>query len=301
MGCARPPHHLRAVGAMISGGSRTLGDALQFATDTLEKTTIDGYDVEARLLTQWACGVERIDFVKRPNLLISNDKIEILEAVLARRIAGEPVHRIMGFRYFYGLKLNLAPETLEPRPDSEVLIDLALELLGTNLPKTILDLGTGTGALALALLSVFPQATVIATDISAGALDIATKNASSNGLLSRFSGLQSDWFQKITGKFDLIVSNPPYIRSSVIPDLDIEVRNHDPLLALDGGPDGLTPYRIIASEAKNHLKINGLVLVEIGFDQAVDVANLFKSSGFTKVKLQQDFGGRDRILAFGFA
>ncbi len=286
---------------MTSDGSRTLADTLQLAIDTLEKTTIDGYDVEARLLTESACGVARIDFLSCPNILISNDKFEILETYLARRIAGEPVHRIMGFRDFYGLRLNLSPETLEPRPDSEVLVDLALELLVKYPPKTIMDLGTGTGALALALLSLFPQATVIATDISAGALEIASKNAELNGLSARFGGLQSDWLEKVEGKFDLIVSNPPYIRSSVIPDLDIEVRNHDPLLALDGGPDGLTPYRIISSEAKNHLNVNGLMLVEIGFDQADDVTNLFKLNGFIKLKLQQDLGGRDRVLAFAVA
>ena len=283
---------------MISGVSRTLVDALRFATDMLEKTDIDGYDVEARLLTEWACGAERIDFVVQPNLLISNDKFEILEAVLARRIQGEPVHRIMGYRDFYGLRLNLGPETLEPRPDTEVLIDLALELLGKSPPKTMLDLGTGTGALALALLSVFPQATVIATDISGGALEVAMKNAETCGFSERFSVLKSNWFENVGGKFDLIVSNPPYIRSSVIPELDIEVRNHDPILALDGGPDGLAPYRIIAGEAKNHLHKNGLMIVEIGFDQAEDVTNLFKSNGFIKLTLKLDLGGRGRVLAF---
>ncbi len=283
---------------MTSGGSRTLADVLRFANEALEKTDIDGYDVEARLLTEWACGVERIDFVARPNILISNDKFDILEKVLARRIKGEPVHRIMGYRDFYGLRLNLGPETLEPRPDSEVLVDLALELMEKSPPKTILDLGTGTGALALALLSVFPQAAVIATDISAGALDIAAKNSTSNGFASRFSGLESDWFDNVDGKFDLIVSNPPYVRSGVIPALDIEVQNHDPLLALDGGPDGLVPYRIIAAEAKNHLSKNGLVLVEIGFDQADEVTNIFKLNSFIKLSLQRDLGGRDRVLAF---
>lgn len=283
---------------MISGGSRTLADALRFANDTLEKTDIDGYDVEARLLTEWACGVERIDFVGRPNILISNDKFEILEDALARRTAGKPVHRIMGYRDFYGLRLDLGPETLEPRPDSEVLVDFALELLKKSPPKTMLDLGTGTGALALALLSVFPQATVIATDIADGAIEVATRNAKNCRLLERFSVLKSDWFGAIGGKFDLIVSNPPYIRSSVIPDLDIEVRNHDPILALDGGPDGLQPYRIIAENAMAHLNSHGIILVEIGFDQAEDVTNIFKSKGFTLVGLKLDLGGRDRILAF---
>lgn len=283
---------------MISGGSRTLADVLRFATDILEKTDIDGYDVEARLLTEFACGVERIDIVSQPNMLISNDKFEILEDALAQRIAGMPVHRIMGYRDFYGLRLALGPETLEPRPDSEVLVDLALELLEKTPPKTMLDLGTGTGALALALLSIFPQATVIATDIALGALDMATKNAETCGFSERFSALQSDWFEKVIGKFDLIVSNPPYIRSAVIPDLDIEVRNHDPILALDGGPDGLTPYMIITGEAKNHLTNNGLVIVEIGFNQAEDVTNLFKSNGFIKLALKHDLGGRDRVLAF---
>jgi release factor glutamine methyltransferase len=283
---------------MISGGSRTLADVLRFATDTLEKTDIDGYDVEARLLTEWAFGVSRIDFVSQPNILISNDKFELLEMILARRIQGEPVHRIMGYRDFYGLRLHLGPETLEPRPDTEVLIDLALEMLENSPPKTILDLGTGTGALALALLSVFPQATVIATDIASGALEVAKKNAETCGYLGRFSVLKSDWFENVTGKFDLIVSNPPYIRTSLIPDLDIEVKNHDPLLALDGGPDGLQPYRIIAENTKAHLNECGFVLVEIGYDQAVDVTNIFKLHGFLPAALKQDLGGRDRILAF---
>jgi release factor glutamine methyltransferase len=283
---------------MSSGGPRTLADVLRFATDTLEKTDIDGYDVEARLLTEWACGLERIDFVLRPNMLISNDKFELLETVLVQRIAGKPVHRIMGYRNFYGLRLALGPETLEPRPDSEVLVDLALELLENSPPRTMLDLGTGTGALALALLSVFPQATVIATDIASGALEVAKRNAEICRYSARFSALKSDWFENIMGKFDLIVSNPPYIRTSVIPDLDIEVKNHDPLLALDGGPDGLQPYRIIAENAKAHLSDSGLILVEIGYDQADDVTNIFKLHGFLRTSLKQDLGRQDRILAF---
>jgi release factor glutamine methyltransferase len=162
------------------------------------------------------------------------------------------------------------------------------------------DLGTGTGAIALALLSKLPNASALGVDISDQALETAQENAKSNNLSARFATVQSNWLEKISGTFDVIVSNPPYIPTEIIGQLDTEVRDHDPLIALDGGPDGLAPYREIASKAGQYLVKNGIVCVEIGYDQAIEVKQIFGNSGYRFLELRQDLGGRDRALAFTF-
>lgn len=285
-----------------SNASATLGTCFRATLSTLDKAGIDGYDVEARLLCEWAIGRAKIDFMTRPNDPVASEQVAILEQVLEKRLAGMPVHRIMGYREFYGMRLELSSETLEPRPDTETLVDQVIDIIKESgklqAPLRILDLGTGTGAIALALLSKVPNAEAIAVDISRQAIETASKNAEFLGLSSRFKAVQSDWFGNIEGKFDIIVSNPPYIRTQIIAELAVEVREHDPLVALDGGPDGLAPYRIIASKGEAHLSKSGVVCVEIGYDQAVDIKAIFSGNGFELKMLRQDLGGRDRAMAF---
>ena len=169
----------------------------------------------------------------------------------------------------------MSKDTLEPRPDSETLVELALDHVVTSGMQgrslSILDLGTGTGAIGLSLLDAMPKSSAVLTDISTGALDMARANANANGLTERVRFVHSDWFDAVEGRFDLIVSNPPYIASSIVPTLDLEVRAHDPHLALDGGEDGLHPYRILSTLASVYLRPHGLVAVEIGYDQAAPV------------------------------
>lgn len=225
-----------------------------------------------------------------------------IAAVIDRRLAREPVHRILGHRAFSRLDLALSPETLEPRPDTEVLVDTLVPYVRKILAETgscrILDLGTGTGAICLALLDLVPGATGVGADLSAGALETARRNADLNGVAGRFEAVESDWFAAVTGAFDIIVSNPPYIVRSVVGTLDDEVRLFDPILALDGGEDGLDAYRAIAAGAGDHLRENGLVAYEIGYDQKDAVTAIMREKSFARVEAVADLGGNDRVLVF---
>ena len=280
----------------------TLRTCLRHAESVLDQAEIEGYDVEARLLCEWVTGRSKLDFIARPDEPIHPKAVQTLDSALEKRISGMPVHRIIGFREFYGLRLNLSEATLEPRPDTETLVDQVIDIIRQKRESEasirLLDLGTGTGAIALALLSMWPNAYALGVDVSSQALETAEKNASLNGLSARFGALQSNWFDKVSGKFDLIVSNPPYIRTETISQLDIEVRAHDPLIALDGGPDGLAPYHDIESNAVHHLVPDGIVCVEIGHDQAIDVKEIFSENRYEFIELRKDLGGRDRALAF---
>ncbi len=280
----------------------SLRTCLARVSEVLDKAEIDGYDVEARLLCEWATGRDRLTFLTEPDEMVSAEAITNLQKALNKRLFGMPIHRIMGYRDFYGLRLKLSEETLEPRPDTETLVDQVLELIAEksaaeSLLRT-LDLGTGTGAIALALLSKLPNAQATGVDVSAQALETAEQNSIANGLSGRFKTLQSNWFENVTEKFDVIVSNPPYIRTAVIAGLDKEVREHDPLIALDGGADGLAPYRVIATHSYRFLRPAGLVCVEIGYDQASDIKEIFENSGFELIELRKDLGRRDRTMAF---
>jgi release factor glutamine methyltransferase len=245
-------------------------------------------------------GVSPAQLISRGNQPISADTAARLDEAIRRHLAGEPVHRIAGKREFYGLSLALSQETLEPRPDTEALVDAVLphlaEIANRKGHAHVLDLGTGTGAICLALLSECAGATGIGSDVSADALATAARNAAANGLAGRFQAVESNWFAAIDGLFDLIVSNPPYIRSDEIADLDVAVRLYDPLRALDGGPDGLDPYRTIAAQAHRHLEAGGIVAVEFGWNQMQDVKAIFEAAGFTVLREVKDLAGHDRVL-----
>lgn len=215
------------------------------------------------------------------------------------------MHRILGEREFYGLPLRLSAETLEPRPDTEILVDTALIYL-RDLAKVqghlhILDMGTGTGAICLALLSECPEASGVGSDISADALLTARSNAERNGLQDRFQAIQSSWFENIQGSFHAIVSNPPYIASNVVHDLAPEVTKFDPVAALDGGSDGLDAYKAIAKDAARFMKPDAIVGLEIGYDQRNDVTAIFEAEGFKCLKSVKDYGQNDRVLVFALA
>lgn len=233
---------------------------------------------------------------------VAADLAARVEEAIVRRLAREPVYRILGRRDFYGLDLALSQGTLEPRPDTEILVDVILPHLRTmvaaGLKPKIVDLGTGTGAIALALLQECPEAEAMGIDISEDALKTAAANAERNGLSSRFTTRAGPWFERTFERFDLIISNPPYIRSDVVVGLEPEVTNFDPMAALDGGPDGLEAYRAIAAEALAHLEAHGLVGLEIGFDQRDDVTQIFEEAGFSLLEERRDYGGNDRVLVF---
>jgi release factor glutamine methyltransferase len=238
----------------------------------------------------------------RPGQLIDDDHVAQLNTALERRIAGEPVHRIIGMREFYGLQFRLSPETLEPRPDTEALVELVSpyieKLIEQHGRAMMLDMGTGTGAIVISLLHQFEKLNGIGLDVADGALAMARINAAANGVSARFAALKSDWFSNVSGRFHIIVSNPPYIPSKDIDDLSREVREHDPMAALDGGDDGLDFYRSLASEARGYLYKGGIVAVEIGSGQFDDVSAIFESADFHLTNEAIDLGGHRRAMVF---
>ncbi len=286
----------------VSDTSHPLAAVLRQARASLAAAGIESAELDARLLLEWITGCDQMELIRNPNRVISKHDYDALGAVLARRINGESVHRIIGKRAFFGIELALSTETLEPRPDTEALVELALPFLQNRILANgvadIVDLGTGTGAIALSLLDQVQQLRAVGVDISADALGTARENARLAGVSSRFAALLSDWFSALTGSYDMIISNPPYIRTGDIAQLQKEVVLHDPVRALDGGLDGLNPYRIIAENARGYLRPGGALALEIGAGQRDEIEAIFCVQNFSLSGVKQDFGGHDRALLF---
>ncbi|PZO76646.1 MAG: peptide chain release factor N(5)-glutamine methyltransferase, partial [Mesorhizobium amorphae] len=278
----------------------TLAALVREARSALEAAGTEDAALSARLLVEHVTQTTRSDALLRGDLIFDAETADALRAAVKRRAGGEPVHRIIGARDFYGLSLRLSPDTLEPRPDTEVLVDAVLPFLRKRAAEkgsvAVLDLGTGTGAIALALLSEVPQARALASDISEGALETAQVNAERLGLSARFETVRSNWFEVVEGRFDAILSNPPYIREDEMDGLSPGVRCFDPERALVAGPDGLDAYRAIAADAARHLLPGGIVGLEIGWQQAANVTELFRERGFILESLVHDLERRDRAL-----
>jgi len=276
--------------------------ALRDLRDLFRAADRPAADLDARLLFEHVTELAALDLIRDPDRALTAEQVEALHVMRRRRLAGEPVHRILGYRDFHGLRLSLSPDTLEPRPDTEVLVDLVApylrDRLAVNGACRLLDLGTGTGAIALALLKEVPGLSAVGTDLSLGALEAARANAHINGMADRFRTVQSDWFADVSGRFDIIVSNPPYIPSTEIAGLAPDVRDFDPLRALDGGADGLDAYRAIARGAAGVLVEDGIVGLEIGWDQKASVTVIFETAGYRLLEARKDYGGNDRVLIF---
>lgn len=283
----------------------TLAEALAAARRRLSEAGIPDAAGDARTLIMGLLKLTPTSVITESGRVLDTVEQGMVDAALDRRIVREPVHRILGHRAFSRLDLKLSPETLEPRPDTEILVDTllphAMRIMAETGGCRILDLGTGTGAICLALLDFVPGATGVGADLSPGALETARLNADINGVADRFEAVESDWFAAVTGVFDIVVSNPPYIVRSVVGTLDEEVRLYDPTLALDGGDDGLDAYRAIASRAGEHLRENGLLAFEIGYDQKDPVTAIMREKGFARIDAVKDFGGNDRVLLFAKA
>jgi release factor glutamine methyltransferase len=277
---------------------KTRSEALRELRRTFSEAGFETAALDARLLLLAALGISATDLITRPDSSLSLDEAETLAAFTHRRLGHEPVARIVGVREFWGLPFRLSPETLVPRPDTETVVETALDLLpDRQAPLRIVDFGTGSGCILVALLHELPRATGLGVDLSFGALVTARTNAADNRVGSRCHFALSRWADAVSGPFDLIVSNPPYIASGVIPTLDEEVREHDPTLALDGGPDGLEPYRILLSEAGRLLAPQGLLVVEIGYDQAQDLVGLAGAQGLEIVRIAHDLSENPRCVA----
>tara|TARA_R110002012_G_scaffold61093_2_gene160263 strand:+ start:490 stop:1356 length:867 start_codon:yes stop_codon:yes gene_type:complete len=277
-------------------GAATVGDLLRDATRRLAAEGNDNPRLDARLLLAHAVGAEgRLH--GREDDPVSTEAQTAYAALLARRIGGEPVSRILGSREFWSLEFALSPATLDPRPDSETLIDTLLELrLDRSRAYRILDLGTGTGCLLLAALSEFPNAQGVGVDIDAECIDVARENAEKLCLSPRARMIRSRWADDVTGPFDIVLSNPPYIPTPEIETLQPEVRLHDPMAALDGGPDGLSAYRNIAEFLHSLLTEDGLALLEFGEGQGPDIAGIMETSGLVADGFRKDLAGIDRCI-----
>lgn len=258
------------------------------------KAEID--DLDARIIIEECAGLTWTDIIANPDKVIAPDQITTITTIVERRKNGEPLSRILGKRQFWGLDFALSPETLDPRPDTEILVEHALAFAKTLEAPTILDMGTGTGCIPIALLHELPTATAIATDIQQNALKTALQNARTHGVHTRFRLRHADWFSGITEKFDLITSNPPYISVESIANLSPEVQNHDPILALDGGKNGMEPYEIIFSQIKNHLNDGGRAFLEIGFDQCGYITRLAEKTGIRIEAIHPDLAGIPRVV-----
>jgi release factor glutamine methyltransferase len=284
-----------------SFAGQTVESARRSLTSQFKSVQIDSAGLDARILVGAALGLDLTGVIAAATRLVTPAEAARLEDLACRRLKGEPVARILGSKEFWGLPLQLSPATLVPRPDTETVVELALEMLqagpAADRPR-IADIGTGSGAILLALLSELPDAYGVGTDISAAALRTASANARDLGLAGRAAFIACDYLAALSGAFDLIVSNPPYIRSAEIVDLATEVRDHDPIRALDGGTDGLDAYRALVPQAARLLAPGGALVVEAGQGQSGDIEGLMTASGLTLERPPKaDLAGAARAVA----
>lgn len=265
--------------------------------EQLTQAGVDTPELDTRLLIGEALSLEHADFVMHRAREITTEEQEQIEELITRRAAREPVARILGLREFWGLPFGLNEATLEPRPDTETIVELALAYAPQKDALRLLDLGTGTGCLLLSLLHELPHATGLAVDCAPRALEQARQNAERLGLETRAAFWLGSWFAGLDERFDLIVSNPPYIPTADLAELQAEVRLFDPAAALDGGSDGLAPYRLIIPALPRYLQEGGAAVFEVGIHQASDVATLMQEAGLNDITIKNDLGGIARAVA----
>jgi release factor glutamine methyltransferase len=284
---------------------RTIASARRTLASRLRQAGIEDAEADARLLIAHALGIDRAELIANGERALSGDETKAIDALGERRLRHEPVARIFGIKEFWSLSLQVGPAVLVPRPETETVIEAALDAAvrdGLRMEKLrILDIGTGSGALLLALLSELPNAVGIGSDISAAALEVARANAERSGLAGRATFVACDIAAGLQGPFDLIVSNPPYVARGDIASLAPEVRDYDPALALDGGTDGLDGYRAIAADARRLLAPGGKLIVELGAGQEPAVRVLFTKAGLTAAAARDDLAGIPRALSAAVA
>ena len=270
----------------------TVNEALAAAIQALRAAEVPDAANDARILMAHAMGIERGRLTLVLPDDVSNDVMIRFSMAIDDRCARKPVSHIIGTREFYGRGFIVTPDVLDPRPETELLVKTAL----ATPFETVLDLGTGSGCILLTLLAENKSATGQGSDASPAALSVAKQNAARFGLENRSGFLVSDWFEKIEGRFDLIISNPPYIAADEMPDLSPEVRNWEPLIALTPGGDGLDAYRAITTAAASYLSPGGRLMLEIGPTQAAAVTDMFRNTGFDGITTRRDMDGRDRVI-----
>lgn len=262
------------------------------AVQRLKSANVPDAANDARILLAHALKIERSRLLLVLADKISINAIEEFETVIKARCDRQPVSQIIGKRSFYGRDFIVSPDVLDPRPDTELLIEAAL----VETFDTVLDLGTGSGCILLTLLAESQHSSGVGTDISPQALSISNKNAELHNLSDRAEFLLSNWFSKITQPYDLIVSNPPYISADEMPALAPELRIWEPEIALTPGGDGLDAYRMIIATAQMYLSAKGRLIVEIGHKQGLAVSAMFQSAGFQGINILKDMNGHDRVV-----
>lgn len=273
--------------------SATVRSALAAATACLGEAGVEAGARDARALMAAALGISADRITLRLEECPPRAHLRRFDTFIEQRLAHMPVSRILARRLFWGREFIVSPHVLDPRPETEVLIAAAL---GEGPCRRILDLGTGSGVIGVTLLAEWKDAVAVATDISAEALEVADANAARAGVGQRMEKLRSDWYERVAGGFDLVVSNPPYVTLDEFGKLPPEVRLHDPVVSLTDGGDGLSAFRLITAGLTHHLKPGGRVLVELGPAQAAAVSDMFAGAGLDRIVVHQDLDGRDRVV-----
>lgn len=268
-------------------------------TDVKKRLEAAGVEMpvfDARLLVEVGAGVSRMDIVTDPRRILTDEQVAAVDALTRRREAREPVAHIIGSRHFWTLDLAVTPDVLIPRPETELLVESAMHVLPLDESSRVLDLGVGSGAILLAVLTERPGATGVGVDASGDALAVAQINADSLKLADRIDLRVGDWGEGVEGGFDLVVSNPPYIASKDIDTLQPEVARFEPRLALDGGADGLDAYRTIIADLPRLLKPGGAFALEVGMGQAEAVRALAEAVGLSTGEPKRDLAGIPRVV-----
>ena len=274
----------------------TIREVLNWTRGYLEDVGIVQPRLEAEILLAHALDVDRLHLYLAPDKPLTNNERSRYRGVVKQRHSGTPLQHVIGEVSFYGLRFRVDREALIPRAETEELLDQVIKRAPRDRDIRCLDLGTGTGVIAVCMARYLPLAQVTAVDISPAALEIAQGNAMLNEVNDRIIFIQSDWFSHVEGKFDFIVSNPPYIRSGELGSLPKEVRVHEPSVALDGGTDGLEKIRAIAAQLRTHLRSDGVILMEIGHDQGKGVKEILENIELADVDIKRDMAGKDRFV-----
>lgn len=274
--------------------------ALQWTRDYLQKKAIPNPRLEGELLLSHVLGIDRVGLYLRYDMILSPEELKRFRRVIERRTAGEPLQYITGFQEFWSIRFKVSPAVLIPRPETEVVVEEALRLIGREgwQGPRILEVGTGCGAIAVSIATSCPSVEVVATEVSWDAIVLARQNAAAQGVLPRVHFVQADllsFARPGTGVFELIVSNPPYIKTGEIRRLQREIRDFEPKKAIDGGRDGLDVFRRLVLEAPPFLRTGGWVVFEIGEDQGREALQLMeRAGGLGRIRVLRDFSGRDR-------
>lgn len=275
----------------------TIGEALADAVEQLEEAGVDSAHLDARLLLARVLGVSRAYLTMHADAYLSDAELMGFESLLERRIAREPMAQILGEREFWSLSFRVTSDTLDPRPDSESIIEAVLRYVPNKQSRLLMaDFGVGSGCLLLSLLSEYPQAHGLGVDMSEAALDVAEKNAHSLGLSTRATFHKTSWGEGVIGRYDVIVSNPPYIREADMETLEPEVTEYEPHSALVGGKDGLDAYRALLPDVKRLLAPRGVAVLEFGQGQAADVTALAEANGLRLIETCKDLAGIERCV-----